>query len=331
MAITALLKRALALATLAGTVFPAGAASITAGTLARPEGPRQYLLAQSDKAGKGGKPALVILLHGHGASAQMSFGRGKINDPAAAWLDVADRENLLVIAPDGWKGSDGKQGWNDCRADAPTNPKTDDTGLLEALIDKAVADFNADPERVYVTGSSNGGGMAYRAAIELRPRIAAVAVLSALMPRQSACAAPQAALPVMAIHGTGDKIAPYAGGQVGHWLMKGRGSGLGAEESVKLWRELAGLADAPRIDKVPHLDKSDPTSVTRYTWGADPARMQFELLKIDQGGHVPPSISRRLSWLVVKLLGEQNGDIEFADEAWNFFKDKRRDTPANVR
>ena len=58
----------------------------------------------------------------------------------------------LVIAPDGWKGSDDKRGWNDCRADAATNPPTDDVGLIGALIDKAIADYDADPARVYIFG-----------------------------------------------------------------------------------------------------------------------------------------------------------------------------------
>src|SRR5881398_298912 len=66
----------------------------------------------------------------------------------------AEREKVLLIAPEGTKGSDGKAAWNDCRTDAPTNATSDDVGFISALIDIATADLHADPERIYVFGSS---------------------------------------------------------------------------------------------------------------------------------------------------------------------------------
>ncbi len=306
------------------TVLQAGAATIVSETVQRPEGPRHYLLAQpaTPVAAASNKLPLVILLHGHAASANLTFGKGKIDDPASAWLAVADREGLLIIAPDGSKGSDDKQGWNDCRADAPTNPKTDDVGFIAALIDQAVAQHNADPSRVYLSGASNGGGMVYRAAIELGPRLAAVAVSSMLMPVKNLCQAPKRAVPILVAHGTEDKIAPYAGGEVGHFLLTGRGSGLSADASVKYWRELAQLPPTPVVTNVPHRDAADKTSLVRYVWGSDPKQTQVEFLKMENAGHVQPSIAHSLSWLVLAVLGKQNGDLEYADETWAFFKDK---------
>lgn len=300
----------------------AGAVAIVDETLQRPEGMRHYLLAKPAQATAGKRP-LVILLHGHSSSAELTLGRGKIDDPASAWLDLADREGLLVIAPDGWKGSDDKQGWKDCRADASTSPKTDDIGFLAAVIDQAVARYDADPSRIYISGMSNGGGMAYRAAVELGPRLAAVAVTSMLMPTRSICAAPKRALPMLVAQGTADKIVPYAGGEVGGWLLKGRGSVLSAEDTVKFWRELARLPAAPVMSKVPQRDLSAPTSLVRYVWGGDPRQVQVEFLKMENAGHVQPSISHTLPWWLRTLLGKQNADLEFADESWSFFKDKR--------
>ncbi|NVD70249.1 alpha/beta hydrolase fold domain-containing protein [Duganella sp. BJB1802] len=304
------------------TVLQAGAATIVAETMQRPEGPRTYLLAQPASPAAGKLP-LVILLHGHMGSANLTLGKGRIDDPAAAWLDVADREGLLLIAPDGARGSDGQRGWNDCRADAPSNPKTDDVGFIAALIDQAVAQHNADPSRVYLSGMSNGGGMVYRAAIELGPRLAAVAVSNMLMPVKNLCPAPKRALPMLVAHGTEDKIVPYAGGEVGHSLLTGRGSNMSAEESVKYWRELAQLPPAPAVTQVPHRDADDKTSLVRYVWGADPKSVQVEFLKMENAGHVQPSAAHRLPPLMLSILGKQNGDIEYADETWTFFKDKR--------
>ncbi len=297
-------------------------AVVTPASLDRPEGRRHYLLARPSDPAPGKRP-LVILLHGHGSSAALTFGRGDFGDPSAVWLEIAQREGLLVIAPDGWKGSSGKQGWNDCRADAPTNPVSDDVGFLSAVIDLAIAEHDADPRRVHVVGMSNGGGMTYRLAIELGPRLAAVAVLSGLMPARSLCAPPRHALPILITHGSADRIAPYDGGEVGHALTGARGSGIAVEQALALWRALAGLPDSPCVTPVAHRDPADPTTATRYVWGADPCQIQVGLLKIDLGGHVSPSIAKRASPAMTTMLGRQNGDLEFAEEAWAFFADKR--------
>ena len=74
---------------------------------------------------------------------------------------------------------------------------------------------------------------------------------------------------------------------------------------------------------MPHRDPSDQTALVRYVWGSDPKQLQVEFLKMENAGHVQPSIAHSLSWLVLAVLGKQNGDLEFADETWTFFKDKR--------
>ncbi len=300
------------------------AANVSSGVVSRPEGERHYLLAQPDRPGpENEKLPLVIVLHGHGGSASMTFGRERMNDPASAWVDMADREHILVIAPDGSKVSDNKTGWNDCRADAPTNPKTDDVGFITALIDESVARLKADPARIYVTGMSNGGGMTYRLATEIAPRLAAVAVSSMLMPANSLCKPATHPLSVLVTHGTEDKLAPYAGGEVGHIFLKGRGAGMSVEDTVKFWRELASLPEVATVTEILHRDKADPTSATRHVWGNDSHQLQVEFLKIEKGGHLQPSISRRYSWIVTALLGKQNRDVELVDESWDFFKNKR--------
>ena len=81
------------------------------------------------------------------------------------------------------------------------------------------------------------------------------------------------------------------------------------------------------VTRLPHRDEADATSATRYVWGSNPAGMQVAFLKIDGGGHTQPSIRRRLSAPALFLLGRQNGDVEFVDEAWSFFKDNRAAVP----
>ena len=69
-----------------------------------------------------------------------------------------------------------------------------------------------DPARVFLTGASNGGMMALRAACELDGRIAGIAPVVANLPVDWQCRAKR--MPALFIHGTDDDYMPFAGGQV---------------------------------------------------------------------------------------------------------------------
>jgi polyhydroxybutyrate depolymerase len=306
-----------------GLAAPACAVTISDHLLARPEGQRHFIAVEAEGKPKAKRP-LLILLHGHGGSAAVMVGlKSFAGYKSQAWTALAERENILVLAPDGVKGSDDKHSWNDCRSDAPTNTSTDDVGFIGALIDTAIARFDADPERVYVYGVSHGGAMAYRAGIELAPRLAAIGVQSGLMAAQNACPAPSHPLSVFIEHGTADEIVPYAGGKAGSWMLHGRGTTLGAEQAVSIWRTLAKLPGTAVTNRFPHLRSDDPTSATRYVWGADPAGVQVEFLRIDGGGHIEAAKNDELPWLLRKLLGNMNHDVDTVEETWAFFKTKR--------
>jgi polyhydroxybutyrate depolymerase len=315
---------ALMLATAAAA--PARACTIRDGTLNRPEGTRRFTAVIPDAPAKGRRP-LVLLLHGHVGSARQVLGLGRGAAPLSRWKDLADRDGVLVIAADGERGADHKQGWNDCRADARNNPKTDDVGFLRALLDHAVETLDADPARVYVMGMSNGAMMAYRVAVELGPRVAAFAAVSGSMAVKNAC--PEAKTPVSAliINGTRDPLVPYAGGEVGFRRRRDRGLVMPVAEVADFWRELDGLPAKPAASgALPHLSRRDKTRAVRTVWGKDPKGLQVELVRVEGGGHVEPSPTRRIGRLYGLLVGPQNGDFEAADEAWAFFRDKR--TPA---
>ena len=304
---------------LSGLLFHVAAhAGITEHALLRPDGARNYVVVEPSGPASEKQP-VIILLHGHGASAAFMVGRESfLGYKSDEWLRLAEREKVMLLVPDGVKASDGKRAWNDCRADAPTNAASDDVGFVAALIAIAIAQFNADPQRIYVFGASNGGAMAYRLGIEIAPRLAAIAVQSALMPAQSRCGKPS--WPFIT-HGTKDKIAPYDGGEVSAFGLHGRGSGIGAEESVAIWRKLAGLPETPSTYGFPHRESSGATSATRFIWGADPGGIQVEFLRIDGGGHTGSSTTQNLPWLLRQLVGEVNHDVDTPSEAWDFFNE----------
>lgn len=233
---------------------------------------------------------------------------------------MAKRERLVLAFPDGAVSPDKRQGWNDCRKDATTNPSSDDVGFLRALIERMVREHHADPAQVYVTGTSNGGFMSLRMAVEAPDLIAASAPVAAAMPAVNECATGRERIPVLFINGTEDPLVKYAGGFV--FNNKGdRGSSLPVEESVAWWVRHNGAADRPVFSLFPDTDPDDGSTAEKYVYSG-PAPVV--LIKVTGGGHTEPSLTRHYRPLFRMIVKRQNKDFEMAEEVWSFFKDQRK-------
>ena len=232
------------------------------------------------------------------------------------------REQVLVAALQGLKGRDDHTGWDDCRIDAVEDPGSDDVTFARDVVASLVQAGRADPHRVYVMGMSNGAMMALRLALEMKPAPAAVAAVSGTMAASSACTGPAPQVSVLLIDGTDDPIVPYAGGRVGLGRHK-TGTVTGVTASRDWWLQADGLQGTPAIATTfPHLDPVDPTRATRYVWGPQ-AGPQVEVISVQNGGHVEPSLRFHYGWFYSRLVGTQNRDFESAEEAWSFFRTKR--------
>lgn len=104
---------------------------------------------------------LLIVLHGGGGTGQ---GMTKL----ANFNAIADRENFIIVYPDGFENH-----WNDGRGVQRYRAQTqniDDVGFISALIDHLSGELNIDASRIYVTGISNGAMMSHRLGCELSQR-----------------------------------------------------------------------------------------------------------------------------------------------------------------
>lgn len=303
--------------TFAGTSRNAGPTLVpVSATLDCPEGQRHYLIATAPDAQQG-KRALVVVLHGNGASAKQVMGLAYPPSPLSVFLEVAARDGLVVIAPDAGKG-----GWSDCFVSSERSAAKDDVAFINALIDNAIDAYGADPERVYVIGVSRGGWMTYRLATEIPHKLAAFAAVLSGMPPPGHDRLPTTPLPALFVGCTADPFMPYHGGK--HWYVpRWVPSVRGIDETVRFWRELAGLPDTPEVVAIPQGGPRDVTRATRIVWGDRPDRMQVVLYRIDGAGHAEPSRLMRYPGIFNYLPGLQNGDFEVAEVAWDFFREKR--------
>jgi len=155
-------------------------------------------------------PAAVVLgYHGGAGTAQGYIRHSQL-------FVKGERGGVVVVCPEGTllPGSGEHRVWNSGPEYARAARDADDVAFTAALIDEIARRYPIDGKRVYATGFSNGGQMAYRLALELASRIAAIAPMSG---GRLVDGPPSArAVPVLHIHGTADSLYPLAGGLGSH-------------------------------------------------------------------------------------------------------------------
>ncbi len=278
--------------------------------------PRSYRIYTPETQSK--KPlAAVLLLHGHGGSADQLLGVRGQKAPYRLWMPIADREGLLLIIPDGLVSPDGKQGWNDAR-NISTNPDSDDVDFLNTLVETVAETYPIDFNRVYATGISNGGHMALRLAAETPEKFAAVAAVAAANPEPIFARKPQNFISVLLMNGTNDRFLPYEGGK----MIRGRGAVQSTDDSIKYWVKHNQCEERPHTIQYANRSRTDVSTASRTTYRNIKTNVEVANIQILGGGHAEPSIEQPYSRLILALLGAQNRDIEMADEIWQFFEGK---------
>ena len=172
---------------------------------------------------------LVIVLHG-------GFGDADYARDNYGWDELAEREGFVVAYPNGiaraWAAGNGCCG-------RPGASGTDDVAFLTAVVDDISARVGIDESRVFATGMSNGGMMAYRLACETG-RFAGIAPVAATILGECENPGP---ISVLHIHGGADKsVRPD--GEAGSGVENIDGWPIA--EVNELWRTTAGC-DPPVV------------------------------------------------------------------------------------
>jgi polyhydroxybutyrate depolymerase len=285
---------------------PALSSAIQHGAVRVGELERSYLFYAP--ANLAANPALLFVLHG-----ARGTGRRMRVLTAYEFETLADRENFVVVYPDGFE-----RYWNDCRKQGSFSAKTrnvDDVGFIHTLIDRFRGDFGIDAAHVFVMGFSNGGQMAFRLTLELPHEVTAIAAVASNLPTPEnwACREAQWPVAVMIVNGTADPVNPYAGGR-GWFGLAGSGGLRSTMETADYFKHVAGYQGPPEIHLYPKLHSNDNTWVERMTWRADFAP-EVSVYTIHGGGHTIPQAKYRLR----RILGPTATDIDCMQEIWAFF------------
>jgi polyhydroxybutyrate depolymerase len=226
----------------------------------------------------------VVALHGYSGDAQgMERGTGL----SAA----ADRLGFIAVYPDGVSDIDANRYWNSV---GNVGKSPDDVLFISLLLDELQQSACVDPERIFATGFSNGGGMTGVLMCRLSHRIAAFAPIAGNFYGILGGCTTERAISVLEVHGTADDVIPYDGippaqepayplPAIPNWLT--------------MWASHDSCATGPEA----FLQASDAVG-ERWTGCADGAEVAH--YRIEGGGHaIPASIGGR----------------PLADVVWSFF------------
>lgn len=267
---------------------------------------------------KASNAPMVVLLHGNRSSNDELLGFTNVTAPYKIWETIAAQENIILVVPNGIDGPSGHRGWNDCRSDSEGNSVANDVLFIESLIDFVLNEQNANDSKIFAVGTSNGGHMAMRLAQEIPKKLSAFASIVASNPVNLQCANSTEPISALFMNGTDDPINPYAGGA----MAGNRGEVFSAQATIDYWINRNQTDTNAIVTDFADTDTSDDATVKKQLYANGTDNTEVVLYEIIGGGHTEPSKEERYGDLFKVVVKAQNGDIEMADEVWNFFKTK---------
>jgi len=260
---------------------------------------RSYLVHVPRAIKPARKVPVVIVLHGGGGNA-WNIAR------TTGFSARADAAGFLAVYPNGT----GRRRfrfltWNagNCCGYA-LDRQVDDVGFIRALLRQLRRDYPVDDDRVFATGMSNGGMMAYRLAAELSDEFAAIAPVAAAFNLEDA--RPAHPVAVIAFHGTADEHVLYGGGAPKKRADSHPRVDRSQAQSIAFWVKRNGCRPRPR--------KLQRGKIIRETYPGGEAGTEVVLITVRGGKHAWPGGEK----------GYARGDsptreISATETMWDFF------------
>ena len=258
---------------------------------------RSYRLHLPDTTTANQSLPLVMALHGGGGNARNI-------ERMSGLSTIADRENFAVVYPNGsGRLRHALLTWNagNCCGRA-LDEQVDDVGFLNAVLDDVMRRQTIDSRRIYVTGMSNGGMMAYRFGCESAGRIAAIAPVAGAM---NVTCKPAAPLSVIAFHGTADEHVLYNGGTPIKTRDPHPRVDTAVKDTINFWQQFNGCRS---------YASDTIAEVTTEDWSDCTAGTEVELNTLEGFGHAWPGGNKGSP-----LGDDPTASIEASEVMWQFF------------
>lgn len=252
---------------------------------------RSFCFKEPTHKTKGG--SLVFAIHGSGGIAENFMKQTEKID------ELMSRDNFMLVFPQGYK-----RYWNECRKASTAEANRIDINeeaFFEAMIDYFVKNYGLDRKRVFVSGVSGGGQMAYKMGMRIPEKLRGIAALVANLPaaENMDCVAAGKPIPTLIINGTADPVNPNNGGEMKAGISLGYV--VSTDASFAYWSGLAGYRGEPKREMLPDPFPDNDITMESLTYQKK-GSPEVKLIKVINGKHGQPA------------------DLNFYTEVWKFFK-----------
>lgn len=283
---------------------------------------RDYRLHIPPQAAAGRPLPLVLNLHGATQTAILQEGYSGMDA-------TADQDGFVVAYPDGTlvspvpKGQTAQEvgySWDAGRCcGLPVTRHVDDVGFLLRVIADIARRTPIDLRRVYVTGMSAGGMMAYAMAAEASTHIAAIASVSGQV--ELPTIHPARPVPTLEFHSVDDPIARWNGTPNRDPRLR-----LSVMEGIDQWVRADRCRPTPQVGRTLRGPAGTPqasVTATLVTYRGCAEGTEVALWRFTGSGHVwpgsPLNAGTRSTW-VLAGVGEGNTVVNADQLMWAFFE-----------
>lgn len=201
---------------------------------------------------------------------------------------LANQKGFIAVYPQGYEDPPTWNAGINAAYNEPTGSE-DDVQFTRDMLTYLENNYCVDAHRIYVTGFSLGGGLAYRLACDLSDQITAIATASGAYYALPEGCHPSRPVPVLEFHGLADQDAPYDGNP---------GPGMAAvQDYLNTWLTLDQCDTTANV----FLQQGD---VTGSEWTHCAGGVKVRHYQISDGRH---------SWPTTHV-------INAGQEVWNFFQ-----------
>lgn len=193
---------------------------------------REYLLYVPANYNPDNATPLIVNMHGFGDCASDFYENvGNLYN----FNELANQENFLVAYPQGAYRPEKEDTYWEPGDNGSTDIYKNDVYFIEQLVSDIKDEFNIDMSKVYASGYSNGGMMAYSLACNSSELFSAIGIMSGTMLDEDCNLANS--IPIIKFHGIEDDVLPYDGSM---WYQS-------VSDVVNFWLNLNDIPSSSRL------------------------------------------------------------------------------------